>query len=246
MLSQAPEVQPLDWKEPFHIFVDASDIAIGSALMQKTPPNWYRPVYYASSRLSTTKRNYSTMEREATKFRHYLLGRKFTFHVDHSALLYLVNKQALTGWLARWMLLLQEFDFEIQHRPGVQHAIADYLSRLDTREPPDQEYGDLTDTALFSIDTTPIDSDPNNTWITEMTQFLSTGLPPDHLTIDARKWLAIRSRNFCLFTNMLYHKASDGIWRRAVQQFEKDIVFREAHHRIVGGHYVGDTTTRKI
>ena len=25
------------------------------------------------------------------------------------------------------MLLLQEFDFDIQHRPGRQHAVADYL-----------------------------------------------------------------------------------------------------------------------
>ena len=40
-------------------------------------------------------------------------------NVDRSALLYLVNKQALTGRLARWMLLLQEFDFQIQHRLGV-------------------------------------------------------------------------------------------------------------------------------
>ena len=33
MLTQASVVQPLDWVKPFHVFVDASDIAIGSALM---------------------------------------------------------------------------------------------------------------------------------------------------------------------------------------------------------------------
>ena len=33
------------------------------------------------------------------------------------------------------MLLLQEFDFQIQHRPGVQHVVADYLSRLESGEP---------------------------------------------------------------------------------------------------------------
>ena len=65
------------------------------------------------------------------KFRHYLLGKKFTFHVDHAALLYLVSKQALTGKLARWMLLLPEFDFDIQHSPGMQHAIMDYLSKIE-------------------------------------------------------------------------------------------------------------------
>ena len=108
--------------QPFYVFVDVSDIVIGSALMQKTPPNLYRPVYYASRRLSTIEKNCSTKEQEIlgmiysiTKFRHYLLGQKFTFHIDHSALLYLVDKQALTGRLTRWMLLLQEFDFDIQH-----------------------------------------------------------------------------------------------------------------------------------
>ena len=36
MLTQALVVQPPDWAKPFHVFVDALDIAIGSALMQLT------------------------------------------------------------------------------------------------------------------------------------------------------------------------------------------------------------------
>ena len=66
------------------------------------------------------------------KFRHYLLGQKFTFHVNHSTLLYLVSKQELIGKLARWTLILQEFEFDILHRLGVQHAIADYPSCLES------------------------------------------------------------------------------------------------------------------
>ena len=45
MMSQASVVQPPDWTRPFHVFVDVSDIAFGSALMHHTMPNWYRPVY---------------------------------------------------------------------------------------------------------------------------------------------------------------------------------------------------------
>ena len=71
------------------------------------------------------------MKYSINKFQHYLLGKKFTFHVDHTSLLYLVSKQALTGKLARWMMLLQEFDVDIQHRPCTQHAVADYLSRIE-------------------------------------------------------------------------------------------------------------------
>jgi hypothetical protein len=95
------------------VFVDASDIAIDSVLMQKYEKNWFRPVYYTSRRLSKVERNYWTTEWEAlgmiynvTKFRHYLLGKRFTFHVDHLTLAYLVSKASLMGKLARWPLLL--------------------------------------------------------------------------------------------------------------------------------------------
>jgi hypothetical protein len=35
-----------------------------------------------------------------TKFHHYLLGKRFMFHVDHLALVYLVSKALLIGKLA--------------------------------------------------------------------------------------------------------------------------------------------------
>ena len=201
MLSHAPVVQPPDWSQAFQFFVDGSDIAIGCALMQGTPQNSYRPVYYTSRRLSTAERNYFTMECEALgmvynimKFRHYLLGRKFTFHVHHSALLYLVNKQALTGRLARWMLLLQEFDFQIHHRSGVQHAVTGYLSRLDSREPTDLMYDDLPYADLFRLTTPPTPDENEDEWINDMNQFLSIDLPPDHLPLDAQKRLAASSQ----------------------------------------------------
>ena len=71
--------------------------------MQITEPKWYRPVYYASRKLSKPERHYSMMEREVlgmvysvTKYQHYLLGRKFSFHADHFALVYLVSKDPVT------------------------------------------------------------------------------------------------------------------------------------------------------
>ncbi|MCO5550268.1 hypothetical protein L7F22_003749 [Adiantum nelumboides] len=112
--------------------------------------------YYASRRLSSAKKNYSVTKRECLgmiysvkKFRHYLLGRRFFFHVDHSALLYLVYQQNLTGRLARWVLLLQEFEFEVIHRPGAQHAVVNYLSRLDSGGPPIGIADEFLDTLLF-------------------------------------------------------------------------------------------------
>ena len=58
--------------------------------MQLIEPNWYPLVYYSNQKISIAERNYSTTEQEAlsmiyniNKFRHYLLGKKFIFHVDH-------------------------------------------------------------------------------------------------------------------------------------------------------------------
>ena len=138
------------------------------------------------------------------------------------------------------MLLLQEFEFQIHHRPGVQHAVADYLSRLNSGEPAETPYDDLSDTNLFGLTTTIHQSDTEDEWISDMTNFLITALPPDLSPLHARKRLAVQSRNFCLLTYTLCHKPSDGIWHRAVRQFEKHGILQEAHCRIVGCHYVGD------
>ena len=81
------------------------------------------------------------------------MGRKFSFHVDHSILIYLVSKASLTGKIARWTLLLQEFEFYIYHRPGVQHAVADYFSQLESDEAGDGVRDKFPDAELFMITT---------------------------------------------------------------------------------------------
>ena len=114
MLVIDPILQPLDWSIPFHIFVDALHIAIGVVLMQEKQKGWFRPIYYASRVLATAEQNYIVIEREALgmiyalkKFGHYLLANKVIFHMDHQALLYMVKKSDVSGWMARWVLLLQ-------------------------------------------------------------------------------------------------------------------------------------------
>jgi hypothetical protein len=71
-------------------------------------------------------------------FRPYLYGAKFTIVTDHVALRWLMTTRDFTGKLARWSLLLQEYDFEIKHRPGTQHGNVDGLTRAgwDDAPPP--------------------------------------------------------------------------------------------------------------
>ena len=57
-------------------------------------------------------------------------------YIDHSAVKYLVNKPVLGGKICRWLLLFQEFDFEIVVKLGRLNAGPTHISRLENREDP--------------------------------------------------------------------------------------------------------------
>ena len=114
-----------NWNKEFHVHVDASSIALGTVLSQSRVGNIDHPISFASRKLSTVEKNYTTTEREGLamvyalqKFRHYLLGSHFKMFTDHSDLNYLVNKPVLGGRICRWLILFQEYDFEIIVKPG--------------------------------------------------------------------------------------------------------------------------------
>ena len=63
-------------------------------------------------------------------FRAYLFGNSFTLVTNHEPLRWLMTTQTLTGKMARRSLLLQEYDFTVQHRAGVDNTNGDGLSRF--------------------------------------------------------------------------------------------------------------------
>jgi hypothetical protein len=99
------------------------------------------PITFARRKLSDSEQNYNTKEREGLtmvyalhKFMHYLLGKHFNMFTDYSALKYLVNKLVLGGRIYRWLLLFQQFYFEVIVKPGKLNARPDHLSRVTNGE----------------------------------------------------------------------------------------------------------------
>jgi hypothetical protein len=130
-----------NWENEFHVHVDASGISLGAILMQPGDGAMDHPIYFVSRKLSQEEHNYIMMEREGLamiyalqKFRHYLLGSHFKLFTDHSALKYLVNKPVLEGRICRWMLLFQEFSFEVIIKMGRCNVGPNHMSKLDQRK----------------------------------------------------------------------------------------------------------------
>ena len=62
------------------------------------------------------------------QFRVYIHGTRISVVTDHALLRWLHNLKEPEGQLARWVLKLQAYNFEILHRPGTSHQNADKLS----------------------------------------------------------------------------------------------------------------------
>eukprot|EP00253_Pinus_taeda_P004662 PITA_04662 len=115
---EAPILRGPNWKLPFHISTDASDIALRSMLGQRDLVPY--AIYYTSKNLTPTELNYTVTGKEflvvvhaINKFRHYTTGYETFIHTDHSAIRYLMKKPVTNGRVTMWLLLLQEFNITV-------------------------------------------------------------------------------------------------------------------------------------
>jgi len=139
-LQVAPIFQTPDWNKPFLIYCDAYGETVRNTLSQLDENGHDHPIHFASRQLTSVKKNYTVTKLEGfviifslKKFHHYLLGYKAKIVIDHKALTYLVNKPNPSGRFVRWLLLMEEFDIDIVHRPRRRHDNVDGLVRAYER-----------------------------------------------------------------------------------------------------------------
>lgn len=136
ILISKPVLQLYNSKLPIHVFVDASQIAVGAVLKQPDVNGVLHPIAYHSRALRKYEQNYTITELECLaivdaldKFYYYLHGQKFVIHTDHAALVWLKNVKNLRGRLFRWSLKLSMYDYEVKYLKGSTNIEADMLSR---------------------------------------------------------------------------------------------------------------------
>lgn len=119
------------------LHTDASSIGLGGILLQRaTESAPLQAVAYFSRQTTPEEHHFHSYELETlavvsslNRFRVYLLGIEFKVVTDCNALRTTLTKRDLIPRIARWWLLVQEYTFTIEYRPGAQLAHADALSR---------------------------------------------------------------------------------------------------------------------
>jgi hypothetical protein len=160
-------------------------------------------------------------------FRHYIFGKLFNMFTDHSTLKYLVNEPVLRGRICQWLLLFQEFDFEVIVKPGKLNTGPNHLSRVTNGEEPTNFEDTFPDVQLFSVKIT-------DDYFFDIIEYLSTGTAPHELNTMQRKNLVFREVDYQLIVGHLYKMGADNILRRCVLEHERPRILVEAHEGIVG------------
>ena len=135
-LIMPPVLSHPDFTKPFILYTDASLIGVAGILCQEHPDGGEVAIAYTSTRLTGAQSRYTITELELwalvfsiKKFRCFLHGAEFTAVVDHCPLRWLCNMRDPSARHFRWLMLLQEFSFQVRHRKGSAHGSVDALSR---------------------------------------------------------------------------------------------------------------------
>ncbi|POM62469.1 Pol protein [Phytophthora palmivora] len=236
---QAPVLALPDENKSFSDVCDASDYAIGCALLQKDDEGRERVISFQSRQLKATQRNYPVHDKELlamkhalVKFRVHLLGtRPFVIYTDHASLRTATNSPHLSQWMARWLSFFAEYNFRVEYKPGKLNVLADALSRR-----PDYELAHVSrvTTDLYDRIRLAYQEDEN---YTPLVPFLSDGKDAkvDRLSPRQRAHL----HRYELADGLLHYRIDPGDPPRVVVPNDEDLkydIFLEAHDAPMSGH----------
>ncbi|GLJ19357.1 hypothetical protein SUGI_0348760 [Cryptomeria japonica] len=244
-LTQALVLKGPNWSLPFQIHTDASDYAIGVVLGQKVD-KLEKEIYYIDKNLQGPELNYIVTEKEMLaviyaliKFRHYIIGYPIFVHTDHTAIRYLMNKPSITDRLARWLLLMQEFDIIVVDKPMNSNVVANYLSCLQLQEDSTMIDDTFSDEHLFLIQA-------HTPWYADIANYLAAAKMPISFSPKERRLLVEKSFNFSWISDCLFYTRPDQVMRRCVKEDETYDILHACHDEPCGGHFAAKRTTLKI
>lgn len=119
------------------LHTDASMYGYGAILLRRdSEDQLLHLVYFASGKTTPAEEKYTSYELEVLaiikalkRFRVYLFGIPFKIVTNCRAFTLTMSKRDLCVRVARWALLLEEFQYTIEHRPGRSMVHVDALSR---------------------------------------------------------------------------------------------------------------------
>ena len=248
-LSERTQLTLPDFSKPFQLACDASAVAVGAVLSQVGEDGKEYPIAFASKVLSKTERNWSVTEREAyaivwsvNYFRSFLLGNHFKLLSDHKPLCWLRDLKNPAPKLARWILQLEEYDFEVIYKEGKKNANADAMSRLPTD----------VNLCLFTLDSdlTTDELKAAQHQVPELLDIITAVKTGDWTNMDTKnsilkRFISIQDELF-IDDDTLYRQNADEKCQIILAPPIQPKVLKMVHTSAIGGHLGVTRTTARL
>ncbi|XP_024010673.1 uncharacterized protein LOC112086128 [Eutrema salsugineum] len=153
--------------------------------------------------------------------------------------------------LLRWVLLLQEFDMEVQDKKGIENGAADHLSRLrvDSEIPlndslPEEHLMVLK--SYMKVEEVDTIRERRLPWFADIVNFFSCGVEPPELSGYQKKKFFKDIKKYFWDEPFLYVLNKDHLYRRCLAEEEVQPVLQECQGSAYGGHLGAFKTVAKV
>nr|GEZ49792.1 reverse transcriptase domain-containing protein [Tanacetum cinerariifolium] len=172
---------------------------------------------------------------------------KSIVHTDHSALKYLFAKKDAKARLLRWVLLLQEFDFQVLDTKGAENLAADHLSILEN------PYKNMLDpkeiNEKFPLETLGMVTfcgDSSAPWFADFANYHAGNFIVKGMTSQQKNKFFKDVKHYFWDDPFLFKVCADQVIRRCVHGKEAIDILEACHNGPTGGHHGANLTAKKI
>ncbi|GJR35430.1 reverse transcriptase domain-containing protein [Tanacetum coccineum] len=220
-LTEAPILIAPDWNEPFELMCDASDFALGAVLGQRHAKH-FRPIHYASKTMNEAESRYTTTEKE---------------------MLAVKDSKAR---LLRWVLLLQEFDFDVVDTKGAENLAADHLSRLENPHKNELDPKEINE--KFPLETLSLIAvlDASTPWFADIANYHAGNFVIKGMSTQQKRKFFKDVKHYFWEDPFLFKICADQVIRRCVFGKEAHDILMACHDGPTGGHHGANYTARKV
>nr|GFB63290.1 reverse transcriptase domain-containing protein [Tanacetum cinerariifolium] len=181
------------------------------------------------------------------KFRSYIIMNKCIVHTDHSALKYLFAKKDAKARLLWWVLLLQEFDFDVLDTKGADNLAADHLSRLEKPYENVLDPKEINETfPLETLSTVTFRGDSSALWFADFANYHAGNFIVKGMSSQQKNKFFKDVKHYFWDDPFLFKICADQVIWRCVHGKEALDILKACHNRPTGGHHCANLTAKKV
>nr|GEU93801.1 reverse transcriptase domain-containing protein [Tanacetum cinerariifolium] len=168
-------------------------------------------------------------------------------HMDHSALKYLFAKKDAKASLLRWVLLLQEFDFNVLDTKGAENLAADHLSRLENPNENVLDPKEINETfPLETLSMVSFRGDSSAPWFADFANYHAGNFIVKGMSSQHKNKFFKDVKHYFWDDPFLFKIYVDQVIRWCVYGKEALDILEACHNRPTGGHHGANLTVKNI